>query len=230
MVVNSIDDAIALCENQVTLIGVLTELNIDIKNISHTDNVTVLYRGVVDCHNAFIKIYGRFTNNDMIFERAVQSLNNLTANIRTLSENGEITDTTYSKTASMVYVEGKFTSSHSINADYISSTTKTQEESALYGDIIGVPLEWTDDKQVKMLILTHHYHNILTFDCFEPHKELKGKTIYMESMYNPYDNGQYEPIVMATVNVMKEQIDQSVIDQALTEHDIFIASIGKNDG
>lgn len=229
MNITKIEEAIGICENQVTLIGVLTELNIDVRNLQN-ETVSVNYKGVVDCHNAFIKIYGRFTNNDMIFKRAVNSLNSLTANIKTLSENGEITNTTYSKTASMVYVEGKFTSSHSINSDYISSTTKTQEESALYGGIIGVPLEWTDDKQVKMLILTHHYHNILTFDCFEPHKELKGKTIYMESMYNSYDNGQYEPIVMVTVKIMDDQIDQSVIDQALTEHDIFIASIGNDNG
>ena len=226
MNITKIEEAIGVCENQVTLIGVLTELNIDVRNLQN-ETVSVNYKGVVDCHNAFIKIYGRFTNNDMTFKSAVQSLNNLTANIKTISENGEITETTYSHTASMVYVEGRFTSSHSINSDYISSTTKEQKDSDLYGYIIGVPLKWIEDKQVEMLVMTSHYHNILTFNCFDTHEELKGKTVYMEAMYNSYDNEQYEPIVMATVKVMDYQIDQNVIDQALTEHDIFIASIGK---
>ena len=229
MNITNIEEAIGVCENQVTLIGVLTELNIDVKNLQD-GTVVVKYKGVVDCNRAFIKIYGRFTNNDMIFERAVQSLNGLTANIRTLSENGEITDTTYSKTASMVYVEGRFTSSSTINADYISSTTKSVDESDLYGDITGVPLQW-DGNEVKMLILTPNYHNVLTFDSYASHEDLIYKTLHMSAITNPYNDCNYHPIVMVSVDEPDKQIDRSVIDQALTEHDIFIASMSKmNDG
>lgn len=226
MNITNIEEAISICDNSVTLIGALSELNIDVKNLQD-DTVIVSYKGVVDCNNAFIKIYGKFSNNSTVFNSAVESLKKLTANICTLSENGDITDVEFSHTASMVYVEGKFTSSSTINADYISSTTKTIDESDLYGDVIGVPLEW-DGNDVKMLILTHYYHNILTFNCLTPHEELTMKTVHMEAIHNSYENGQYSPIVMCAVETLDKQIDASVVNQALTEHEIFIASVTNN--
>ena len=69
--INTIDDAIRVCNNDVRLVGTLTELTITITKRDVSDVVVVSYYGVVRVEDTFLKFYGSFNNNNAEFYQNV---------------------------------------------------------------------------------------------------------------------------------------------------------------
>lgn len=217
--VTNIEDAIKLCKNTITLCGVLSELNIDIRH-TPSNEIILSYKGVVDVCKSYISFYGKVNNNSTMFTSIVKELNSFEAEVKTKSENGEIIDTQYSDKASVVYMRGSIISPSSIRVDYISSTRLHPQVSSY---IIGVYLGQCDNTD-KILIINPYYHNIIPISCDEEYKTLVGSTVYIEPRFNAYDD-HMPPIEIVNMVKCNKQISQSVITQARLEHDIYLESL-----
>lgn len=213
--ITTIEEAIKLCKNEVILCGVLSELYVDVRR-TPPDDITLVYKGVVDVNKSYITFYGTVTNNSSMFTSIAKELNSFEAEVIVRAEDGEEVDTKYSKKASKVYVRGGVVSPNSIRADYVSASDMSPRFTSY---IVGVYLGDGD-----VLIINPYYHNIIRTVCPDTPSEFVGCTVCMVPMLNAYDE-HFPPIEMTNVKKCDEQISQDVITQAKLEHDIYIKSM-----
>lgn len=231
MEINTIDEAIKRCNNEITFNGVLTELNINI--INRGEDVIVKYKGVVDKDNAFIQIYGTMSNNNIRFSSTLEELKSLQANIITLSEDGEITSTKFSNKAHVVYVRGKVINENSVSVQYMARSTSNENvfENNIIGVIENINLE---NNKVTLFIIDDYYHQTLLLECNTKCIEslvlaYKDKDMYDTSLVKlvlnilPYTNNT-TPFICSDIVMYDDNISMSVINQAKLERDIYLAS------
>lgn len=220
-------DAVKICKNDICIVGALSELSVDI-NDRDKDNVVITYRGVVNIRTAYIQIYGSVSNNSPTFKSTADTLSQLNANIKTISHNGDIESTEYNDKASMVYISGRVATSKSINVRYISSTT--QDKYDVTGELIGVPLE-RNGKIIKVLVITSYYHNIIEIECgniAEWQNTILNKTVSFKIDTCSSKEIDRMPIYLSVKDILHDhEIDTEVINNALTEHEIFLNSMRK---
>lgn len=231
MEINTIDEAIRRCSNEITFSGVLTELNINI--INRGEDIIVKYKGVVDKDNAFIQIYGTMSNNNIRFSSTLEELKSLQANIITLSEDGEITSTKFSNKAHVVYVRGKVINENSVSVQYMARSTSNENvfENNIIGVIEDINLE---NNKVTLFIIDDYYHQTLSLECHTKCIEdlvstYKNKDMHDTSLTKlilntlPYTNN-ITPFICSDIVMYDDNISMSVINQAKLERDIYLAS------
>jgi hypothetical protein len=79
---------------------------------------------------------------------------------------------------------------------------------------------------LELLIITNNYHNLLTIPVatdIEISAENKIVSLCLETV--PYIATDVEPIICTSVGILNEEVNQSVIQTALAEHELFIDSI-----
>ena len=223
--INNINDAIKACKNEIILHGTLRELNIDFDD--RGDSIVVKYKGVVSLYtnnDIWIRFYGIISNNSPMFESIINELKSLNAFIKTISTNGEIDETNYSDLASIVYIRGVVMSATSIKAEYIAHGKESNEDYYL-GEIKGIIIGVNDiDNEITLLILDSYYHKYITLPCQMTNYLYQHSIETFNVVLNSYrDNKQ--PISCERVGVYID-VDESVIEQAKLEHDIYENSIG----
>ena len=225
--INNINDAIKACRNEIILHGILRELNIDFND--RGDSVVVKYKGVVSLytHNdVWIRFYGVISNNSPMFESITGELKSLSAFIKTTSTNGEIDETNYSELASVVYIRGSVISATSIKSEYIAHGKDTDEEYDYYcGEIKGVVVGTNDiDNEVTLFVLDSYYHKYVTLPCQITNHLCHHAIETFNIILNSYRDDK-QPISCERIGSYID-IDESVIEQAKLEHDIYENSIG----
>ena len=118
-IIDTIESASGVCCNKISGCGVLSELNIDI--IDKGDSATIKYKGVIDVNNAFIKFYGSVSSGANMFSSTARKLSDVTSELETLCNNGEIVETKHSDVASVIYFEGELMSSDSMRLTYFNN-------------------------------------------------------------------------------------------------------------
>lgn len=230
MEINTIDEAIKRCNNEITFNGVLTELNINI--INRGEDVIVKYKGVVDKNNAFIQIYGTISNNNIRFSSTLEELKSLQANIITLSEDGEITSTEFSNKAHVVYVRGKIINENSVSVQYMARSTSNEDvfENNIIGVIENINLE---NNTITLFIIDDYYHQTLSLMCNNNvirvlvdayrYNIQDKKIVTLFISFVPYIKNS-TPFICNDIIVHEDKINDNVINQAKFERDIYLAS------
>ena len=228
--IEHIDEAIQVCSNQVEISGILSELNIDI--IKQGEFIVVKYKGVIDTNNAFIKIYGSINNNSTLFNSTINTLKSLVAEIVTMSNNGEIIDTTYHRHASFIYVRGKLSTMDSIKVDYISiENPEYKRDNKFY--VVGVVEDFDiEDKRIDLFIFNSYYHQKIKIkldDEAPKHNINRGDLI--QCWFGTHDfTNQYPPIQCELYHTLTTEINKDVMAQAQQEYKIYHKSLEQTYG
>ena len=228
-IIDTIESASEVCCNKISGCGVLSELNIDI--IDKGDSATIKYKGVIDVNNAFIKFYGSVSSGANMFSSTARKLSDVTSELETLCNNGEIVETKHSDVASVIYFEGELMSSDSIRLTYFNSIATQPHDMGIISDVIGVVDEVDKlNDNIRLFIINNNYHRMI---------EVNGAaTIDLNNVHNGdvvrwrFDTFGYEdicpPIQCTHCYVLDDiRIEQDVIEQAKKEHDIYIKSLSK---
>lgn len=225
--IHNFDKAVGVCKNDVTLIGSLYELKVEIDS-RVGDGMVINYQGVVVVNGSYITFYGKINNYSTMFTSTIKELNKLSAEIKTFIVNGDTTETEFSDEVSMVYMTGRIASSDSINVDYICSTYKNED--SFMCDMVGVPIE-KDDTCVRILVLNQYYHNIISikYRDIERVGDIMNKTVRF-TVDSSYYNKTLEdtPFYITPVEVLDEQISEDIIHSALAEHEIYMNTVANN--
>lgn len=224
--ITNIEQAIQSCQNNITIVGVLSELGVDIIH-KGDDNILIKYKGVVDVNSAFIKIYGSVHNNSPLFRPIANTLNELDAEVTTVMNDGEIIETKYNNQASMVYLTGALLNNDSINVSYIK-VIESDVVPYIVGDIVGL-LQGVDEENRAL--------NVFIFDGYY-HKELKltyHNTLFTNDLQTNHMvkikldtfsyQSQYPPIQCIYCHNIDSTIESQVSEQAINEHNIFMESL-----
>lgn len=220
--ITNIEDAVKLCHNKVTIYGWLKELNIDTIDGSDANSIIITYKGVVDIGNALIKFYGKDYNTSSTFASTVDTLDKLEANIKTISCNGEIQQDNFGDKLSVVYLEGSVRNSESIRCDYIA--TSHSPTRGIYGDVVGVALK--DEDQELQILIINEYHNIIKLRHEYPRRIPDNTTVSLIVDIKPHESMRPDMFI-SVIAYSEDQIDKSVIDQALLEHEIYISTFSE---
>lgn len=227
VLIHDFDKAIDICKNDVTLVGSLYELKIEVD--SHvSDGMTINYQGVVVVNGSYITFYGKINNYSTMFTSTMKELNELSAEIKTFIVDGDITETEFSNEVSMVYITGRIASSDSINVDYICSTYKTED--SFMCEMVGVPIE-IDDSIIRILVLNKYYHNIIPikYRDIERVGDVINKTIRFSVDSNYYNqNLEDTPFYIVPVEILENQISEDIIHSTLAEHEIYMNMVMSN--
>ena len=221
--INTIDDAIRVCNNDVRLVGTLTELTITITKRDISDVVVVSYYGVVRVEDTFLKFYGSFNNNNAEFYRNVNKLKALNAHIMCVIDESGYRNVTFNDVATKVYMIGRLLNEGKLKCTYVSTTSSKIDY--IKFDVCGAYIDY-DGLCLKLLIITNNYHNLLTIPIatdIEISAENKIVSLCLETV--PYIDTDVEPIICTSVGILNEEVNQSVIQTALAEHELFIDSI-----
>ena len=152
-------------------------------------------------------------------------LKSLSAFIKTTSTDGDIDETSYSDLASIVYLRGSIISPTSIKAEYIAHGKETDED-YYNGGIKGIVVGVDDiDKEITILILNSYYHQILTLPC-ETMNHLYANSIEEFNIILKSYREDTKPISCKYAGNTLD-IDESVIEQARLEHEIYENTINK---
>ena len=219
--INTIDDAIRVCNNDVRLVGTLTELTINLTK-RNEQTVNVAYYGAVKVHDTFLRIYGNFTNNNTEFYQNVKRLESLSAYITCVVDARGVMSQAFNNVANKVYIIGKLLNNNSVRVEYISAANKDKEYITF--DIEGVPLGYEHDK-FKLLIITNNYHNFLEIATQTDESDFDNHLVSLDITTNPYSSYDLSPIMCNGINQLQPCISQDVINTALAEHELFIDSI-----
>ena len=85
--INTTQDAIKICKNEITLVGSLDELLVDVT--THGDSAVVDYTGVVVVDSCYITFYGKITNSSNAFYQTIGCFNQLKAGVKSICIDGE---------------------------------------------------------------------------------------------------------------------------------------------
>ena len=228
-IIDTIESASEVCCNKISGCGVLSELNIDI--IDKGDSATIKYKGVIDVNNAFIKFYGSVSSGANMFSSTARKLSDVTSELETLCNNGEIVETKHSDVASVIYFEGELTSSDSIRLTYFNNAVTQPYDMEITSDVVGI-VDAVDEvnNNLRLFIINNNYHRMV---------EIEGAAIVNLGNVNDgdvvrchLDTFGYQdicPPIQCTYCYTLDgiNIEQVVIEQAKKEHDIYIKSLSK---
>ena len=228
-IIDTIESASEICCNKISGCGVLSELNIDI--IDKGDSATIKYKGVIDVNNAFIKFYGSVSSGANMFSSTARKLSDVTSELETLCNNGEIVETKHSDVASVIYFEGELTSSDSMRLTYFNNEVIQPYDMEITSDVVGIVDEVDDvNNNLRLFIINNNYHRMV---------EIEGAAIVNLGNVNDgdvvrchLDTFGYQdasPPIQCTYCYTLDgiSIEQDVIEQAKKEHDIYIKSLSK---
>ena len=228
-IIDTIESASEVCCNKISGCGVLSELNIDI--IDKGDSATIKYKGVIDVNNAFIKFYGSVSSGANMFSSTARKLSDVTSELETLCNNGEIAETKHSDVASVIYFEGELTSSDSMRLTYFNNEVIQPYDMEITSDVVGI-VDAVDEvnNNLRLFIINNNYHRMV---------EIEGAAIVNLGNVNDgdvvrchLDTFGYQdicPPIQCTYCYTLDgiNIEQDVIEQAKKEHDIYIKSLSK---
>ena len=228
-IIDTIESASGVCCNKISGCGVLSELNIDI--IDKGDSATIKYKGVIDVNNAFIKFYGSVSSGANMFSSTARKLSDVTSELETLCNNGEIVETKHSDVASVIYFEGELMSSDSIRLTYFNNAVTQPYDMEITSDVVGI-VDAVDEvnNNLRLFIINNNYHRMV---------EIEGAAIVNLDNVNDgdvvrchLDTFGYQdasPPIQCTYCYTLDgiSIEQDVIEQAKKEHDIYIKSLSK---
>ena len=228
-IIDTIESASEICCNKISGCGVLSELNIDI--IDKGDSATIKYKGVIDVNNAFIKFYGSVSSGANMFSSTARKLSDVTSELETLCNNGEIVETKHSDVASVIYFEGELTSSDSMRLTYFNNEVIQPYDMEITSDVVGI-VDAVDEvnNNLRLFIINNNYHRMV---------EIEGAAIVNLGNVNDgdvvrchLDTFGYQdicPPIQCTYCYTLDgiSIEQDVIEQAKKEHDIYIKSLSK---
>ena len=228
-IIDTIESASEVCRNRISGCGVLSELNIDI--IDKRDSATIKYKGVIDVNNAFIKFYGSVSSGANMFSSTARKLSDVTSELETLCNNGEIVETKHSDVASVIYFEGELTSSDSMRLTYFNNEVIQPYDMEITSDVVGI-VDAVDEvnNNLRLFIINNNYHRMV---------EIEGAAIVNLNNVNDgdvvrchLDTFGYQdasPPIQCTYCYTLDgiSIEQDVIEQAKKEHDIYIKSLSK---
>ena len=228
-IIDTIELASELCRNKISGCGILSELDIDI--IDKGDSATIKYKGVIDVNNAFIKFYGSVSSGANMFSSTARKLSDVTSELETLCNNGEIVETKHSDVASVIYFEGELTSSDSMRLTYFNNEVIQPYDMEITSDVVGIVDEVDDvNNNLRLFIINNNYHRMV---------EIEGAAIVNLGNVNDgdvvrchLDTFGYQdisPPIQCTYCYTLDgiSIEQDVIEQAKKEHDIYIKSLSK---
>ena len=228
-IIDTIESASEVCCNKISGCGVLSELNIDI--IDKGDSATIKYKGVIDVNNAFIKFYGSVSSGANMFSSTARKLSDVTSELETLCNNGEIVETKHSDVASVIYFEGELTSSDSMRLTYFNNEVIQPYDMEITSDVVGIVDEVDEvNNNLRLFIINNNYHRMV---------EIEGAAIVNLDNVNDgdvvrchLDTFGYQdicPPIQCTYCYTLDgiNIEQAVIEQAKKEHDIYIKSLSK---
>ena len=228
-IIDTIESASEICCNKISGCGVLSELNIDI--IDKGDSATIKYKGVIDVNNAFIKFYGSVSSGANMFSSTARKLSDVTSELETLCNNGEIVETKHSDVASVIYFEGELTSSDSMRLTYFNNEVIQPYDMEITSDVVGIVDEVDEvNNNLRLFIINNNYHRMV---------EIEGAAIVNLNNVNDgdvvrchLDTFGYQdicPPIQCTYCYTLDgiNIEQAVIEQAKKEHDIYIKSLSK---
>ena len=228
-IIDTIESASEVCCNKISGCGVLSELNIDI--IDKGDSATIKYKGVIDVNNAFVKFYGSVSSGANMFSSTARKLSDVTSELETLCNNGEIVETKHSDVASVIYFEGELTSSDSMRLTYFNNEVIQPYDMEITSDVVGI-VDAVDEvnNNLRLFIINNNYHRMV---------EIEGAAIVNLGNVNDGDVVRchldifgYQdicPPIQCTYCYTLDgiNIEQDVIEQAKKEHDIYIKSLSK---
>ena len=228
-IIDTIESASGVCCNKISGCGVLSELNIDI--IDKGDSATIKYKGVIDVNNAFIKFYGSVSSGANMFSSTARKLSDVTSELETLCNNGEIVETKHSDVASVIYFEGELMSSDSMRLTYFNNEVIQPYDMEITSDVVGI-VDAVDEvnNNLRLFIINNNYHRMV---------EIEGAAIVNLGNVNDgdvvrchLDTFGYQdicPPIQCTYCYTLDgiNIEQDVIEQAKKEHDIYIKSLSK---
>ena len=228
-IIDTIESASEVCCNKISGCGVLSELNIDI--IDKGDSATIKYKGVIDVNNAFIKFYGSVSSGANMFSSTARKLSDVTSELETLCNNGEIVETKHSDVASVIYFEGELMSSDSMRLTYFNNEVIQPYDMEITSDVVGI-VDAVDEvnNNLRLFIINNNYHRMV---------EIEGAAIVNLGNVNDgdvvrchLDTFGYQdicPPIQCTYCYTLDgiNIEQAVIEQAKKEHDIYIKSLSK---
>ena len=228
-IIDTIESASEVCCNKISGCGVLSELNIDI--IDKGDSATIKYKGVIDVNNAFIKFYGSVSSGANMFSSTARKLSDVTSELETLCNNGEIVETKHNYVASVIYFEGELMSSNSMRLTYFNSVVIQPYDMEITSDVVGIVDEVDEvNNNLRLFIINNNYHRMV---------EIEGAAIVNLNNVNDgdvvrchLDTFGYQdicPPIQCTYCYTLDgiNIEQAVIEQAKKEHDIYIKSLSK---
>ena len=228
-IIDTIESASEVCCNKISGCGVLSELNIDI--IDKGDSATIKYKGVIDVNNAFIKFYGSVSSGANMFSSIARKLSDVTSELETLCNNGEIVETKHSDVASVIYFEGELMSSDSIRLTYFNNEVIQPYDMEITSDVVGIVDEVDEvNNNLRLFVINNNYHRMV---------EIEGAAIVNLHNVNDgdvvrchLDTFGYQdicPPIQCTYCYTLDgiSIEQDVIEQAKKEHDIYIKSLSK---
>ena len=228
-IIDTIESASETCCNVISGCGVLSELNVDI--IDKGDSATIKYKGVIDINNAFIKFYGSVSSGANMFTSIARKLSDVTSELETLCNNGEIVETKRNDVASIIYFEGELLSNDSIRLTYFNDVATHLYDMTLISDVVGV-VDMVDkiNNNLSLFIINNNYHRMIEIDG--------AANIKLDDIHNGavvrchFDTFGYQdvypPIQCTYCYTLDDiKIEQDVIKQAKKEHDIYIKSLSK---
>lgn len=228
-IIDTIESASEICCNVVSGCGVLSELNVDI--IDKGDSATIKYKGVIDINNAFIKFYGSVSSGANMFTSIARKLSDVTSELEVLCNNGEIVETKRNDVASIIYFEGELISSDSIRLTYFNSVDTHIYDMAITSDVVGVvDMVNRIENNLRLFVINNNYHRMIEIDGADNTKLNNihnGDVVRCHFDTFGYQD-VYPPIQCTYCYPLDDiKIEQSVIEQAEKEYDIYIKSLLK---
>lgn len=232
-IIDTIESASEICCNVISGCGVLSELNVDI--IDKGDSATIKYKGVIDINNAFIKFYGSVSSGANMFTSIARKLSDVTSELEVLCNNGEIVETKRNDVASVIYFEGELISSDSIRLTYFNNVDTHLYDMTITSDVVGV-VDMVDriDNKLRLFIINNNYHRMIEIDGAANVKlnnihngdvvRCYFNTFGYQDVYPPIQCTYCYPLCYSLGDI---QIEQSVVEQAKKEYEIYIKSLSK---
>ena len=232
-IIDTIESASEICCNVISGCGVLSELNVDI--IDKGDSATIKYKGVIDINNAFIKFYGSVSSRANMFTSIARKLSDVTSELETLCNNGEIVETKRNDVASIIYFEGELISSDSIRLTYFNNVDTHLYDITIISDVVGVvDMVNRIDNKLRLFIINNNYHRMIEIDGAANIKldnihngdvvRCHFNTFGYQDVYPPIQCTHCYPLCYPLDDI---KIEQSVVEQAKKEYDIYIKSLLK---
>ena len=228
-IIDTIESASEVCCNKISGCGVLSELNIDI--IDKGDSATIKYKGVIDVNNAFIKFYGSVSSGANMFSSTARKLSDVTSELETLCNNGEIVETKHSDVASVIYFEGELTSSDSMRLTYFNNEVIQPYDMEITSDVVGI-VDAVDEvnNNLRLFIINNNYHRMVEIEgaaIVNLHNVNDGDVVRCH--LDTFGYQDISPPIQCTYCYTLDgiNIEQAVIEQAKKEHDIYIKSLSK---
>lgn len=232
-IIDTIESASEICCNVISGCGVLSELNVDI--IDKGDSATIKYKGVIDINNAFIKFYGSVSSGANMFTSIARKLSDVTSELETLCNNGEIVETKRNDVASIIYFEGELISSDSVRLTYFNNVDTHLYDMTIISDVVGVvDMVNRIDNKLRLFIINNNYHRMVEIDCAANIKldnihngdlvRCHFNTFGYQDVYPPIQCTHCYPLCYPLDDI---KIKQFVVEQAKKEYDIYIKSLLK---